>query len=216
MQTVVLALLRPGPEGPVLVEGLASGRQAIVLEIHHALMDGFATLATLARIFSASGDPAGDPDGSPAGGRDGQPGDARHPAPGDGWRPGRVPGGVRLVAGAVGHQARVLVRLPGLVTATRRGAAAVRRRRSEAAVTAPDAGVDTPLSTINRGFTAERRYARTWLPLEEVRRVKEAAGVTVNDVVLAVVAGALRSYLEARGELPARPLVASVPVGMEG
>jgi len=128
----------------------------------------------------------------------------------------RVPGGVRLVAGAIGHQARVLVRFPGLVATTRRGAAAVKQRRLEAAVKAPDAGVDTPLSTINRGFTAERRYARTWLPLEQVRRVKEAAGVTVNDVVLAVVAGALRSYLEARGELPARPLVASVPVGMEG
>ena len=179
-----------------LVDGLAGGRQAIVLEIHHALMDGFATLATLARIFSASGGP------------DDHPGDASPP--------GRVPGGVRLVAGAIGHQARVLVRLPGLVATTRRGAAAVRQRRSGAAVKAPDAGVDTPLSTINRGFTAERRFARTWLPLEEVRRVKEAAGVTVNDVVLAVVAGALRSYLEARGELPGRPLVANVPVGMEG
>jgi WS/DGAT/MGAT family acyltransferase len=187
-----------------LVDGLAGGRQAIVLEIHHALMDGFATLATLARIFSASGDPAWDQDGGP----DGRPGDA---SPRE-----RVPGGVRLVAGAIGHQARVLVRLPGLLATTRRGAAAVKQRRSAAAVKAPDAGVDTPLSTINRGFTAERRYARTWLPLEEVRRVKEAAGVTVNDVVLAVVAGALRSYLEARGELPGRPLVASVPVGMEG
>src|SRR5437879_8676308 len=133
-----------------LVDGLASGRQAIVLEIHHALMDGFATLATLARIFSASGDPDGDPDGSA----------------GDASPRYRVPGGVRLVAGAIGHQARVLVRLPGLVATTRRGAAAVKQRRSEAAVKAPDAGVDTPLSTINRGFTAERRYARTWLPLE--------------------------------------------------
>jgi diacylglycerol O-acyltransferase len=185
-----------------LVDGLGGGRQAVVLEIHHALMDGFATLATLARIFSASGDPAGDPTGGPDG----------HPV--DGPRD-RVPGGVRLAAGAIGHQARVLVRLPGLLATTRRGAAAVKQRRSEAAVKAPDAGVDTPLSTINRGFTAERRYARTWLPLEEVRRVKEAAGVTVNDVVLAVVAGALRSYLEARGELPGSPLVASVPVGME-
>ena len=191
-----------------LVDGLAGGRQAIVLEIHHALMDGFATLATLARIFSASGDPAGDPAGDADRVLDGRIGDARCPE--------RVPGGVRLVAGAIGHQARVLVRLPGLVARTRRGAAAVKQRRSEAAVRAPDAGVDTPLSTINRGFTAERRYARTWLPLEEVRRVKEAAGVTVNDVVLAVVAGALRSYLEARGELPGRPLVANVPVGMEG
>jgi len=185
-----------------LVDGLAGGRQAIVLEIHHALMDGFATLATLARIFSAGGDPAGDPAGSP----DGGPGDA---SPRD-----RLPGGVRLVAGAIGYQARVLVRLPGLVATTRRGAAAVKQRRSEAAVKAPDAGVDTPLSTIHRGFHAERRYARTWLALEDVKRVKEAAGVTVNDVALAVVAGALRSYLEARGELPDRPLVASVPVGM--
>ncbi|HEX9313836.1 MAG TPA: wax ester/triacylglycerol synthase family O-acyltransferase [Actinomycetota bacterium] len=189
-----------------LVDGLAGGRQAIVLEIHHALMDGFATLATLARIFSGSADPALDP----ARGLDGDPGGSPGASPRD-----RLPGGVRLVAGAIGYQARVLVRLPGLVATTRRGAAAVKQRRSEAAVKAPDAGVDTPLSTINRGFTAERRYARTWLPLEEVRRVKEAAGVTVNDVVLAVVAGALRSYLEARGELPGRPLVASVPVGME-
>ena len=190
-----------------LVDGLAGGRQAIVLEIHHALMDGFATLATLARIFSA-GEPGAGPDGDPASHPAGQPGDA--------WRSDRVPGSVRLVAGAVGHQARVLVRLPGLVATTRRGAAAVRQRRSQAAVRAPDAGVDTPLSAINRGFTAERRYSRTWLPLEEVRRVKEGAGVTVNDVVLATVASALRSYLEARGELPGRPLVASVPVGMEG
>jgi diacylglycerol O-acyltransferase / wax synthase len=183
-----------------LVDGLAGGRQAVVLEIHHALMDGFATLATLARVFSPGGGPDGGPDGSPA----------------DASVPGRVPGGVRLVAGAIGHQARVLVALPGLVATTRRGAAAVKQRRAQAAITAPDAGVDTPLSTINVGFTAERRYARTWLPLEEVRRVKEAAGVTINDVVLAVVAGALRSYLQARGGLPGRPLVASVPVGMEG
>jgi diacylglycerol O-acyltransferase len=180
-----------------LVDGLAGDRQAIVLEIHHAVMDGFATLATLARIFSS---PAGDPEDHP----------------GDGWCPDRLPGGVRLVAGAVGHQARVLMRLPALVAKTWRGAAAVKRRRSGAAVKVPEAGVDTPLSMINRGFTAERRYARTWLPLEDVKHVKEAAGVTVNDVVLAVVAGALRSYLEARGELPGRPLVASVPVGMEG
>jgi diacylglycerol O-acyltransferase len=180
-----------------LVDCLAGGRQAIVLELHHALMDGFATLATLARIFSV---PSEDVDNHS----------------GDGWCPDRVPGGVRLVAGALGHQARVLVGLPRLVGKTRRGAAAVRQRRSQAAVKAPEPGVDTPLSAINRGFTADRRYARTWLPLADVKHVKEAAGVTVNDVVLAVAAGALRSYLEVRGELPDRPLVASVPVGMEG
>jgi diacylglycerol O-acyltransferase len=179
-----------------LVDGLAGDRQAIVLEIHHALMDGFATLATLARIFSA---PSEDVDNGAS----------------DGWCPDRTPGGVRLVAGALGHQARVLGGLPRLVGRTRRGVAAVKLRRSQAAVKAPEAGVDTPPSAINNGFTADRGYARTWLPLDGVKRVKEAAGVTVNDVVLAVAAGALRAYLEARSELPDRPLVANVPVGME-
>jgi WS/DGAT/MGAT family acyltransferase len=180
-----------------LVDGLAGGRQAIVLEIHHALMDGFATLATMGRIFSG---PTPDlPNGD-----------------GDGRRPGRVPGGLRLVSGAVGQQVRAMGRLPGLIGRTRRGALAVKQRRTDASVKAPEAGVDTPLSSINRGFTAERCFVRTAMALEDVLRVKDAAGVTVNDVALAVIGGALRPYLERRGELPDRPLVASVPVGMEG
>ncbi len=46
--------------------------------------------------------------------------------------------------------------------------------------------------------------------------MKSAAGVTINDVALALVGGALRSYLQARSALPDRPLVACVPVGIDG
>jgi diacylglycerol O-acyltransferase len=52
------------------------------------------------------------------------------------------------------------------------------------------------------------------MPLDAVMLVKETAGVTVNDVALAVVAGALRHYLQAREDLPTRPLVANVPVAV--
>jgi len=176
-----------------LVDGLARARQGLVLEIHHALMDGFATLTTLARIFSEPPSP-----------------DAVV------WRPERVPNRLRLLGGGVWHQTRTLSRFPKLVALTNRRLGAVKERRATSDVAPPQAGVDTPLTAINQGFTAERRYARTSLSLEDVQLVKKAAGVTVNDVALAVVAGALRSYLEARGELPERPLVASVPVGMEG
>ncbi|MGH3901883.1 MAG: wax ester/triacylglycerol synthase family O-acyltransferase [Pseudonocardiaceae bacterium] len=176
-----------------LIDGLADGRQAMVLEIHHALMDGVGTLTTLARIFSGQ-----EPAALPAT-----------------WQPGRVPGRVRLVTGALAHEALALARLPALVGRTRRSAVAVRKRRAGAAVTAPEAGVDTPLSAINQGFTPERHFARASLLLDDVLTVKDVAGVTVNDVVLAIVGGALRGYLQARGTLPERPLVANVPVGME-
>ena len=175
-----------------LVDGLADGRQALVLEVHHALMDGLATRTTLARIFS----------------------EAELPAPPVPWRPCQVPGRLRLVAGALANDARELIRLPGLISRTRRARTAVRQRLEAAAVTVPKAGVDVPMSALNSGFTSERRFARASLPLNEVLAVKDIAGVTVNDVALAVVGGALRGFLEARGALPDRPLVASVPVGI--
>src|SRR5262249_32633967 len=52
------------------------------------------------------------------------------------------------------------------------------------------------------------------LSLEEARRVRKAFGTTLNDVVMALCAGALRRYLEERGELPDPPLIASVPVSV--
>jgi WS/DGAT/MGAT family acyltransferase len=76
--------------------------------------------------------------------------------------------------------------------------------------------VDAPACSINKGFTAERRFARVTVELADVAIVKEAAEGTVNDVVLAMVAGSLRRYLLARNDLPGRPLVATVPVGIDG
>jgi diacylglycerol O-acyltransferase / wax synthase len=69
-----------------------------------------------------------------------------------------------------------------------------------------------PKLSFNRALTPHRLFVSTSLPLSEVKEVKSAAGVTVNDVVLALCAGALRAYLEERGELPSKPLVAGVPI----
>jgi WS/DGAT/MGAT family acyltransferase len=79
----------------------------------------------------------------------------------------------------------------------------------------PRPGADAPPCSLNVGFTPERRFARASLPLADVELVKDLAGVTANDVVLCVVAGALREYLDRRHDLPERPLVANVPVGMK-
>ncbi|MGH3670420.1 MAG: wax ester/triacylglycerol synthase family O-acyltransferase [Pseudonocardiaceae bacterium] len=176
-----------------LIDGLADGRQALALEVHHALMDGVAIRATLARIF---------PGDEPA-------------AVAPSRQLGREPGRSRLFMGALAHNARIMVRLPDLISRTLRASAAVRRRREGSAVMVPQAGVDTPRSAINEGSSSTRRVTRTSLPLGTALAVSKAAGVTVNDVALATVGGALRGYLQERGALPDRPLVAFVPVGTE-
>jgi WS/DGAT/MGAT family acyltransferase len=71
-----------------------------------------------------------------------------------------------------------------------------------------------PATSLNRPLTPRRTLRTLSLDLDGVRAVARAADATVNDVALAVVAGALRRYLRARGELPAAPLVAFVPVSL--
>lgn len=176
-----------------LIDGLHDGRQALVLEVHHALMDAVALRNTLSHFFSEE-EPAACP--SPS-------------------RASRMPGHVRLIVGALAFNARVLVRLPKLVARINGATRAVRQRQAKMAVKVPHVDVDVPLSAINVGFTAKRHFARASVPLDKVLAVKDLAGVTVNDVVLAVVGGALRGYLGARGALPDRPLVAFIPVGLD-
>jgi WS/DGAT/MGAT family acyltransferase len=71
-----------------------------------------------------------------------------------------------------------------------------------------------PRLPMNRSITAHRLISFSSIPLADVKAVKNALGVTVNDVVLAVTAGALRSYLAGRDELPDKPLVASIPTSV--
>lgn len=177
-----------------LVSGLAGGGQALLLQVHHALMDGAATLNVASVLFSES-TPA--PPAEPAA------------------RPGREPGGLRLLAGAIGSGIRRNFRFPGLLWRSVRGGLRVRARQKAGAIRIPLPGRDTPACIVNCPPGRGRRFARGYLPLADVKAVKDAAGATVNDVALALCAGALRDYLEARGRLPQRSLVAAIPVGID-
>jgi diacylglycerol O-acyltransferase / wax synthase len=178
-----------------LVDGLEDCRQALVLQVQHCLMDGTGTAAALSRIFTA---------------------DDHDPDAGTGWQPERPPNRLRLLVGGVVRQIRVLGRLPGLLNRTRRAAAAVKARASQSDITVPQLGAGPPVCLINKGSSAQRRFAHMTVDLADVRIVKESADATVNDVALAMVAGSLRRYLVARNDLPEQPLVANVPVSMGG
>ncbi len=87
----------------------------------------------------------------------------------------------------------------------------VGRARAGTAMAAP---LTAPRTSFNGTITGHRSIGFVDIDLEDVREVKKATGTTVNDVVLAIAGGALRSYLDDRGELPEESLLATVPVSV--
>lgn len=172
--------------------GVGGRRQALVLHFHHAIADGTAAMAAFRRLFSDAPTP---------------------PVDAEPYRPRRLPGRVRLVAGAVLAHLVGVLRFVAALLGAYGGLKRLRARKEEAAVEVPPISEGAPWTPLNDAFTLRRASARVVLPLAELREVRRATGGTLNDVVLGVVSGALRSYL---GEdLPAAPLLCNVPMSDE-
>ena len=176
-----------------VVEGLEHGHIGFVAKIHHCMADGVKAAEMLVNVFDAGPEAA-----APA-------------PPARPWKPDAVPSGPQLLGQAIVAMVRALAGIPALLARTLRGFGAAARRRRSGAVS-PPLPFSAPNTTFNTALTPHRWYVSTSLSLDEVKAVKSALGATVNDVVLAACAGALRRYLEARRELPDRPLIAGVPV----
>ncbi|MGY1641318.1 wax ester/triacylglycerol synthase family O-acyltransferase [Geodermatophilus sp. SYSU D00703] len=185
-----------------LVEGLAGGRVAVITKTHPALVDGLGTV-DIGQVLL---------DTSP---------DAELPVPGP-WRPRRLPSGVRLVREAVGEYVQ---RPTAVVDTARQAVGDVRatgvRLGSAArgvARTARSALLPAPHSPLNATSGSQRRVAVARAALDDVKRVRKAHGGTVNDVLLAVVAGALRDWLLSRGQavVGSTSVRALVPVSVQG
>jgi diacylglycerol O-acyltransferase len=176
------------------IEGLEDGGYGLFSKLHHCMMDGEAA----AKLAEVLGDvdpdvplPSIDPALSTA-------------------RPGEVPEPWRASLTAVRH----LSALPVRATREVLGAAGHWLRR---AVEEPGHLLErprAPRTSFNRHVGAQRGFVFGSLPLAEIKAVKNHFGVTVNDVVLAVIAGTMRRYLLDRGELPDTPLRTSIAVSL--
>ncbi|HEY3530713.1 MAG TPA: wax ester/triacylglycerol synthase family O-acyltransferase [Nocardioides sp.] len=183
-----------------LIEGLRDGRVAMYAKLHHALVDGVAAMRLLQSILTT------DPDRTDM------------PAP---WenRPttaklrevhedaeqslSDVP--LRALRTALGISAEA-AGLPGALIKTLRKS--LRNETSALALYAPR-------TILNQPITAARRFAAQDWPLERLRSIGRATGTTLNDVVLAMCSGAMRSYLLELDALPDTTLVSMVPVGLK-
>jgi WS/DGAT/MGAT family acyltransferase len=183
---------RPLWEMWVLEGGADSDTVAVMLKVHHAVVDGVAGANLLAQLCSPAPDaPAPQPVGGAGGGNSLQ----------------------IAASGLMGFALRPL-RLATVVPATMMTLVQTALRAREGRTMA--APFSAPPTPFNGSVTRDRNIAYTQLDMRDVKRVKERFGVTVNDVVVALCAGVLRRFLLERGELPDTPLVATVPVSVHG
>lgn len=184
-----------------LVEGLEDNRFAILSKTHHAMVDGVGAVDIGQVILDTSPEL---PDEVVA----------------DTWRPRREPSSAELVAGALNE----IVRSPKAVVDTvRTGLVDVQETvthvgRNLVGVLSAARTMARPAnaSPLNVDIGSARRYATTKAELESFKRIKRAHGGTINDVVLTVLAGALRSWMMTRGEsvTPRSSVRAMVPVSV--
>ncbi|HVN50026.1 MAG TPA: wax ester/triacylglycerol synthase family O-acyltransferase [Acidimicrobiales bacterium] len=187
------------------IEGLAGGRVALLAKMHHATIDGIEGVSVMGRLFGVGGSSR----------RSSGPGPAEGGGP---WRPGRPPSQLELLGqGLRGHLADPLELVRLLPPTLGRLGATLWHARAGRHVGAGSVKPFTaPRSSFNSTLTPRRSAAFTEVSLTDVKGVKDAFGVKVNDVLTAVVGGALRRYLAQRGELPERPLIAAEPVSVHG
>ncbi len=202
-----------------VVEGLPDDRWGLLSKYHHATIDGAAGVILLNMLTSPT------PDFSP-------PGES---AP---WQGESTPSDLELLRRTVGNltknpvkSARLQLRLvqtlaaaagvTSVSTAATQARALIKSIVSREAAEGPEneRRVSLPLTPApptpwNRSITAHRRFAMRTASLDDLKRLKDATGGTLNDVVMAICTGALRAYLLKHDALPDKPLRAMVPVSI--
>ena len=176
-------------------DGLAGGRFALIGKIHHALADGVASVNLLARAMDLRDAPTDERDNDGA---------------------GVTPTTAGLLRAAGRDHVRQIAELPGLLADAAKGFTRVRRRSRERG-DHPDLAdaFDAPATFLNHVVSPRRRFATAALRLDDVKATAKCLGITLNDLVLATVAGGLRQLLLRYDGQADRPIIASVPTATD-
>lgn len=184
-------------EGLDNIDGLPPGCFALVSKVHHAAIDGMSGVEMSAALHATSADTAA-------------------PDLPDRWRPDNMPQVADLLVRSyfnnVIQPMRVMETigrsLPGLARLTgdvRKGDVSLRNARP------------APKTRFNTKVGPHRVWDAVPFPLNDIRAIKDrVAGATVNDVILSIVGGALRTYLSDKGELPKETMTAMAPISVRG
>jgi WS/DGAT/MGAT family acyltransferase len=185
-----------------LVEGLdhipqvPPGSVAVINKVHHAAIDGVSGADMWGVLLDLTKEPV-----------------AVHAPPPRTVAP--MPNELEVLS----HTARKIMgkpseikRVAGEISDALRAAAKVRDKGVEV----PPVPMTAPPTSINRTITGQRIWNTALLDLDRVKAIRKIAGCTLNDVVVAICAGALRRYFDEKEELPKKPLIAMIPVSTRG
>ncbi|MDZ7733336.1 MAG: wax ester/triacylglycerol synthase family O-acyltransferase [Acidimicrobiia bacterium] len=177
-----------------IIEGLADGNIALVAKVHHSAIDGVSGAELFTSFFDLQREP------TPV-----EPPPTKSAAP--------PPNEIEVLRSAAEAKLRAGLNLGPLARRTVRAVDDIRRNRRGGR--APGGTpLTAPRTHFNCSITSQRNVAFAHVGLSPVKQVKDAFGCTVNDVILATTAGALRRYFEERGDLPTDPLLAVCPVSV--
>jgi diacylglycerol O-acyltransferase / wax synthase len=178
-----------------IIEGLEGGRIALYVKVHHALVDGYTGMRLLTRAMSQDPDRTDTPMffSSAPSPRERKDHDEAPPVVESLFRAIRDQiGSAKDLTRAIGNLARA-------------------RRANDATLVSP---LQAPRSILNQKITRARRFATQQYTVDRLRTIAKARDCTLNDVVLAICAGALRRFLLEQDALPDRPLTAMIPVNI--
>ena len=183
-------------EGLDNIPDLPRGSFAVYTKIHHSLVDGVGGQAFMAALHDLEPVPPATDEYAET-----------YPRFGD-----LQPSDIRLLG-------MTLARLPERVAGTLKGSAAAARGIVQTARRLlrnelPPAQLNGPKTRFDQPAGHNRVFEGRLFGLEEFKALKNAAGVTINDIAVALVAGSMRKYLLAHNELPAESLLATMPVNM--
>ncbi len=182
-----------------VIEGLASGETAWYSKIHHATLDGAAGVQLATALLDDSAKPR------------------KVPKPEK--RPLEKSPGVAALLGAAitksaGEYAKLARALPEVARVVSSGIDALAGLGAPKGKSGKNGWPIGPATAFNGPIGGQRAFATASIPFAEVKRIAKRHDAKVNDVVLALVSGALRRYLAAHQALPRKPLVAAMPVSL--
>jgi diacylglycerol O-acyltransferase / wax synthase len=177
------------------VEGMADNRFAVIGKVHHALADGVASANMIAKAMDLGNQVQIERDLYPT-----------NPPPTKG----------ELVREAIRDNAKQFRRLPRLVKETSEGISRVRKRSKERDdLPGLARNMNPPKTFINHVVSPGRRFATATLALADVKQTSKQLGITINDLILATAAGALRELLLRYDGHADEPIIASVPASLD-